>query len=66
MKDFTEILPVTRRSVLRLSTAIVETGKRGIALSLASLMIPLGVAPLAAYGQEAPPPPPDQAQPANQ
>jgi len=64
MKDFSEFLPIARGSMRGLSAAIFESGKRGIALALAGLMIPLGVAPLAAYGQEAPPPPPDQTQPA--
>ena len=49
-----------------LAAATVESVKRSIALALAGLMVPLGVAPLAAYGQEAPPPPPDQAQPTDQ
>jgi hypothetical protein len=66
MKDFTSFLPMARRTMQSVADAFAESAKRGVALALAGLMVPLGVAPLVAYGQEAPPPPPDQAQQADQ
>jgi hypothetical protein len=67
MNDFSRFFPLARRTMRGLAAASAESAKRSIALALAGLMVPLGVAPLAAYGQEAPPPPPDQqAQPTDQ
>jgi hypothetical protein len=66
MNDFFRLLPMARRTMHSVADAFAVSAKRGIALALAGLMVPLGVAPLAAYGQEAPPPPPDQAQQADQ
>ena len=45
-----------------LAAVTADSARRSIALALAGLLVPLGVAPLTAYGQEAPPPPPDQQQ----
>jgi hypothetical protein len=45
----------------RLGPALAEAGKRGVALLLVWLMIPLGIASTTAFAQQqAPPPPPDQ------
>ena len=44
----------------RLAADSIETSKRGIALALVGLMIPMGIAQVSAFAQEAPPPPPDQ------
>lgn len=49
-----------------LAAASLDLGKRGIALGLAGLIIPLGAGTFTASAQQAPPPPPDQAQPADQ
>ena len=66
MKDF-ELIPTSRRTWNGLASGLAEAGKRGLALALAGLMVPLGVGSLTAWGQEAPPPPPpDQAQQADQ
>jgi hypothetical protein len=46
---------------MRRLAAIPRTvSKRGIALALAGLMIPIGFAQVSAFAQDAPPPPPDQ------
>jgi Protein of unknown function (DUF3300) len=67
MNDFSRFFPLARRTMRGFAAATADSAKRSIALALAGLMVPLGVAPLAAYGQEAPPPPPDQqAQPTDQ
>jgi hypothetical protein len=67
MNDFSRFLPTARRTMRGLSAIAADSAKRSLALALAGLMVPLGVAPFTAYGQEAPPPPPDQqAQPADQ
>jgi hypothetical protein len=44
----------------RLTATSVEASRRGIALVLIGLMIPMGIAQVSAFAQEAPPPPPDQ------
>ena len=44
----------------RLAATWLEASKRGIALVLVGLMIPMGIAQVSAFAQEAPPPPPDQ------
>src|SRR5579862_694003 len=53
MKDLSELLPTTRRHAW--PAASLDFAKRGIALGLAGLMLPLGTG--IAFGQEAPPPP---------
>jgi hypothetical protein len=63
MKELLEFRPTARRisNWMRGFTAIsVEVSKRGIALGLVGLMIPMGIAQVSAFAQEAPPPPPDQ------
>jgi hypothetical protein len=69
MNDFSRLLPAARRAVHGLGATSAELARRGIALTLAGLMVPLGVSSLA-FGQQAPPPPPpdqsQQAQPADQ
>jgi hypothetical protein len=63
MKELLEFRPTARRigKWMRGLTAIsVEVSKRGIALALVGLMIPMGLAQVSAFAQEAPPPPPDQ------
>lgn len=50
------------RWMRRLAATSLDFSKRGIALALVGLMLPMGLAPIAAFGQEAPPPPPDQQQ----
>ncbi|HEX4006488.1 MAG TPA: DUF3300 domain-containing protein [Acidobacteriaceae bacterium] len=66
MKDQFPFFSNARRSMSGLSAGLADTAKRGIALGLAGLMLPLGVGGLAASAQQAPPPPPppDQSQPA--
>ncbi|HLJ77659.1 MAG TPA: DUF3300 domain-containing protein [Acidobacteriaceae bacterium] len=56
MKDLSELLPTTRRHAW--PAASLDFAKRGIALGLAGLMLPLGTG--IAFGQEAPPPPDQQ------
>ena len=63
MKELFESRPTARRisKWMRGLTAVsVEVSKRGIALGLVGLMIPMGIAQVSAFAQEAPPPPPDQ------
>ena len=59
MKDFSEFTPTARRAMRGVEGTVADLAKRGIALALAALMVPLGLGNLA-YAQEAPPPPPDQ------
>jgi hypothetical protein len=49
-----------RKWMRRLAATSVEASRRGIALVLVGLMIPMGIAQVSAFAQEAPPPPPDQ------
>jgi hypothetical protein len=49
-----------RKWMRRLAATSLEASKRGIALVLVGLMIPMGIAQVSAFAQEAPPPPPDQ------
>jgi len=66
MKDFA-LIPTVRDSWRGLKNRALETGKRGLALALAGLIVPLGIGNLTAFGQDAPPPPPpDQQQPTDQ
>jgi hypothetical protein len=63
MKDFFEFRPTAdrgRRWMRRLAENSLEVTRRGVALVLVGLMIPMGIAQVSAYAQEAPPPPPDQ------
>jgi hypothetical protein len=65
MNDFFASLPTSHSSrararMRRLAPVLAEAGKRGVALVLVWLMIPLGFAGLTAFAQQAPPPPPDQ------
>ena len=46
----------------RLAATWLEAFKRGIALVLVGLMIPMGIAQVSAFAQEAPPPPPPDQQ----
>ena len=55
MKDLSELLPTTRQWMRRMPAASLDFTKRGIALGLAGLMLPLGTGIV--FGQEAPPPP---------
>jgi len=52
----------TRTWMRRLAAIPHTVSKRGIALALAGLMIPIGFAQVSAFAQDAPPPPPDQQQ----
>ncbi len=49
-----------RKWMRRLAATSLEISRRGIALFLMGLMIPMGIAQVSAFAQEAPPPPPDQ------
>jgi len=63
MKELFEFQPTTRRISKWMSgfaATSVDLSKRGIALGLVGLMIPMGIAQVSAFAQEAPPPPPDQ------
>ena len=66
MKELSEFQPTTgsrmstRTWMRRLSALPHTVSKRGIALALAGLMIPIGFAQVSAFAQDAPPPPPDQ------
>jgi hypothetical protein len=64
MKDFSRIFSAARRTVRCFAAASVDLSKRGIALTLAGLMIPIGMGGLTASAQQTPPPPPppDQSQ----
>jgi hypothetical protein len=66
MNDLSEIHIThgARRWMRSLAAGSAELAKRSVALVLVWLMIPLGIADMTAFAQEAPPPPPDQAQPA--
>ena len=61
MKDIFEFLPTTgqaRRGIIRFAATAADGLKRGIASVLIGLMIPIGIAQVSAFAQEAPPPPP--------
>ncbi len=61
MKDRFEILPTAgqaRRWMRRLAANSLDASKRCIASLLVGLIIPLGIAQVSAFAQEAPPPPP--------
>ncbi|MGC2580516.1 MAG: DUF3300 domain-containing protein [Acidobacteriaceae bacterium] len=60
MKDLFEFRPTAGQWRSRLAAISVELSKRTIAAVLAGLMIPMGIAQVSAFAQEAPPPPPDQ------
>src|SRR5580698_9180729 len=51
-----------RKWMRRLAATSLEASKRGIALVLISLMIPMGIAQVSAFAQDAPPPPPPDQQ----
>ncbi len=61
MKEIFEFLPTAgqvRRWMRRHAATSIEASKRGIASVLVGLMIPMGIAQVAAFAQDAPPPPP--------
>ena len=60
MKEFFDFRPTTGKWMNRLAATSLEISKRGIALALVGLMLPMGIAQVSAFAQEAPPPPPDQ------
>jgi hypothetical protein len=63
MKELLEFRPTARQIskwMRGLTATSAEVSKRGIALGLVGLMIPMGLAQVSAFAQEAPPPPPDQ------
>jgi hypothetical protein len=62
MKELFEFRPTAGKWMRRLAADSLEISKRGIALALVGLMIPMGIAQVSAFAQEAPPPPPDQQQ----
>ncbi|HEX4310306.1 MAG TPA: DUF3300 domain-containing protein [Acidobacteriaceae bacterium] len=59
MKEFSGFRPTAGKWMDRLAATSLEVSKRGIALALVGLMIPMGIAQVA-FAQEALPPPPDQ------
>jgi hypothetical protein len=62
MKELLEFRPTARQIskwMRGLTATSAEVSKRGIALGLVGLMIPMGLAQVSAFAQEAPPPPPD-------
>ncbi|HEY1499851.1 MAG TPA: DUF3300 domain-containing protein [Acidobacteriaceae bacterium] len=59
MKEFLGFRPTGGKWMATLAATSLEFSKRGIALVLVGLMIPMGIAQVA-FAQEAPPPPPDQ------
>jgi hypothetical protein len=68
MRELKEFLPTNFRMsgwMRPVAAAFLEVSKRGIALGLVGLMIPMGIAQVA-FAQEAPPPPPDQQGPPDQ
>ncbi|HEV2279868.1 MAG TPA: DUF3300 domain-containing protein [Acidobacteriaceae bacterium] len=58
MEDLSEHLPTTRQWMRSLPAFWLDLAKRGIALALAGLMLPLGTG--IAFAQDAPPPPDQQ------
>jgi len=65
MKDLLKSLPTAsswhaRRWTRGLLPVIGEISRRTLALALVWLLVPLGVANMTAFAQQAPPPPPDQ------
>lgn len=65
MNELARLLPTVGplragKRMRRLAALGLDVTRRGLALLLVWLMIPLGVADLSAFAQEAPPPPPDQ------
>jgi hypothetical protein len=52
-----------RKWTRRLAATSLAVTRRGIALLLVGLMLPMGIAQVSAFAQEAPPPPPDQGAP---
>ncbi len=64
MKEHFEFLPTAgtyaRKWMRRLAATSFEATRRGIALALVVLMVPMGLATVPAFAQDAPPPPPDQ------
>lgn len=60
MKDLFAFRPTAGKWTRRLSAISLDLSKRGLAVVLAGLMIPIGIAQVSAFAQEAPPPPPDQ------
>src|SRR6185437_4303115 len=65
MDAFSVSLPTTRRAVRGIEGTLADLARRGVALGLAALMLPLGLN-LTAYAQEAPPLPPDDGPPPQQ
>lgn len=65
MKELSEFRPTagsksTCAWTRRLAAIPHKMSKRGIAVALAGLLIPIGFAQVSAFAQDAPPPPPDQ------
>jgi hypothetical protein len=60
MKALFEFRPTTGKWTRRIAATSMEMVKRGIAMGLVGLMIPMGIAQVSAFAQDAPPPPPDQ------
>ena len=62
MNDLSRFVPTVRRTIRAAAAASLDFSRRGIALTLIWLLVPLSMAPLAASAQQVPPPPPDQQQ----
>ena len=62
MKEKFQFRPTAGKWMRRFAADSLEISKRGVALALVGLMIPMGIAQVSAFAQEAPPPPPDQQQ----
>ena len=60
MKEQIEFRPTARSLCKWFAATSLEISRRAIALGLVGLMLPMGIAQVSAYAQEAPPPPPDQ------
>jgi hypothetical protein len=63
MNELFEFRPTAggvRKWTRLLAATSLEVTRRGVALFLVGLMIPMGIAQVSAFAQEAPPPPPDQ------
>jgi len=62
MNDRFEPLHFPTHRLRRFAAASFDLARRGVALGLIWLLVPLTIAPLTAYGQETPPPPPPDQQ----
>ncbi len=60
LRKFRPTLSGARKWMRGLAATSLEVTRRGVALVLVGLMIPMGIAQVSAFAQEAPPPPPDQ------